>query len=48
MNGLSIKELAERLTVNTTTIQGWEQGKHLPHQEMMNLVLGLINIKATP
>ena len=43
-NGLSQKELAERLSVSTSAVSKWENGKNLPDMMMLSRIADILQV----
>ena len=43
-NGLSQKELAERLSVSTSAVSKWENGKNLPDMTMLGSIAETLQV----
>lgn len=43
-NGLSQKELAERLSVSTSAVSKWENGKNLPDMIMISSIADILQV----
>ena len=43
-NGLSQKELAERLSVSTSAVSKWENGKNLPDMMMLSSIADILQV----
>ena len=43
-NGLSQKELAERLSVSTSAVSKWENGKNLPDMMMLSSIAEMLQV----
>ena len=46
-NGLSQKELAERLSVSTSAVSKWENGKNLPDMMMLSRIADILRYRVT-
>ena len=43
-NGLSQKELAERLSISTSAVSKWENGKNLPDMMMLSSIADMLQV----
>ena len=43
-NGLSQKELAERLSISTSAVSKWENGKNLPDMMMLSSIADILQV----